>query len=71
MVPRSDSPAHTLRGPHRPKLRESCRPDNRWCIVTDRGIDIIRTSVGGNLALVGGTAAGVVCAVGLDDVVFD
>lgn len=71
MIPRSDRATHTLRSPHRPKLRKGRRPDDRWCIGSNRGIDIICASVGGNLALVGAAAAGVVCTVRLDDVVFN
>lgn len=71
MVANVDRTAAALALPDRPPLRESGRADDGRLIHTLAGVDVVGAAVGVEATLVLGTAAGVIGAEVLDDVVFD
>ena len=71
MVSSSNSPSHTLLRADGPVLRESLCAVDRGRIDASAGVNLVLAAVGGDGALVGQLAGGVVGAVRVEDVVFD
>lgn len=71
MIPHIHFPTNPFRLPHTPELIECRSPVDRWLIYSLRLIYIVRSPVGCYCALFGGSGGRVICAEGLDDVVFD
>lgn len=70
MVLHVDAAADTLLGAYRPVLLEGPCPVDGWLVCAGGDGDVVCTAVGLHAALALGTAAGVVGAVRLDNVVF-
>lgn len=71
MVPRGNRAANPLHLPHAPELLEGLRAIDARLVHARRLVDVIRAAVTRHGALFRRPRAGVVRAVGLDDVVFD
>lgn len=71
MILGGNGPPDALRLPHRPILLEGLSALDGRCIGSGRRVDVVGASVGGNGAFVRSSAAGVIRAVGLDNVVLD
>ena len=71
MIRGGHTPPDALRLPDRPKLRKGLGTLDRRRVVPHRRVNVIRAAIRGHCTFVGAAAAGVVVAVGLDDVVLD
>jgi hypothetical protein len=71
MVLRRNSATNPLLRANAPVLRESLCAVDRGRIHAGAGVDLVLAAVGGDGALVGQLAGGVVGAVRVEDVVFD
>lgn len=71
MVGHGDSASDTLRVAHRPVLGESLGAFNGGGVVANGSVDIVSGTVAGDCALEGTTAAGIVRAVRLDNIILN
>lgn len=71
MVARGDGAPDALGAADGPVLLEGLGAFNGWGVGSSAHVDVVGAAVGGDLALLGCAAGGVVCAEGFDDVVLD
>lgn len=71
MVARGDGASNTLGAADGPVLLEGFGAFDGGSVGASADVDVVGAAVGGDLALLGCAAGGVVCAEGFDDVVLD